>query len=703
MISRIRMNVLTTSIDFAPYGNKIVAACSRGPHVNGHISIIDVATAEVCDVISQNDVRCVVWSPCGQWLAAARDTKVDVYDAQTFELKWSNGHHADVHCVVFSPDGLSVASCSGGHPDRTSIEQDCSVRIWTSQTGHELMHLEGHKTFFCLAFSPDGKHIAAGDGDGVFGRGEKSGTVRLYCAPLFKDKKGSKRWGLSILTTKLRNVWRRIPSYYRFKNHFLDYLPISFQAYVPISFRFGPASDFTGLLRVNPVTHITFHPKDNIVVICSLCNVKLWNLDTGAMLCALNIYGVFGTFAALSVDGCKIAVFTRGAVDFLAKEFEVKFFSMKTKKVLCILKFDWPVSCLNYSPDGKFFVVGYTIGDSTELQFFDAQTQAKFGSPVRVGKTFATLNYKWDRLQLDTVQFSPNGDTLAVGADKLVHLIDTATAKVKRQLRDHNCSVMAVAWSPCGRWLASVGDDKMVLIFDAEKDEVKVSSLISLSRRNSFNETKITKIEFAQAGVLMWSERDVDVVRERDARDDTAHISSTITRFLPLVNENDEGNPVSLGNDWNFPGYKGSDKYYCGQYRNVGDGQCGPSAGPQCASCTRFQRVHTSQYQRKEQVLAGQFALSNKCVDGEQQVGRFVMTALDNCLRVFKAPGGLPGTEGAEGQDIKDSEDSQKKPEPIAWFCAPSLIVSVKCSGTNIVVGCVDGEVLFLRMAVLLT
>ena len=53
---------------------------------------------------------------------------------------------------------------------------------------------------------------------------------------------------------------------------------------------------------------------------------------------------------------------------------------------------------------------------------------------------------------------------------------------------------------------------------------------------------------------------------------------------------NDEGNPVSLGQD-TIPGYKGSDKYYCGQRREIpgSDGLCGPTAGPQCASCLRFQ------------------------------------------------------------------------------------------------------------------
>merc|ERR1719326_2564698 len=54
---------------------------------------------------------------------------------------------------------------------------------------------------------------------------------------------------------------------------------------------------------------------------------------------------------------------------------------------------------------------------------------------------------------------------------------------------------------------------------------------------------------------------------------------------------NDEGATVALGNDRSFPGYRGSDKFYCGRRMAIpgSDGQCGPSAGPQCASCEHFQ------------------------------------------------------------------------------------------------------------------
>lgn len=56
---------------------------------------------------------------------------------------------------------------------------------------------------------------------------------------------------------------------------------------------------------------------------------------------------------------------------------------------------------------------------------------------------------------------------------------------------------------------------------------------------------------------------------------------------------NDEGVNVYLGSYWG-PGNDGSSTYYCGRYLGRAaipgsDGQCGPTAGPQCPSCERLQ------------------------------------------------------------------------------------------------------------------
>ncbi len=65
--------------------------------------------------------------------------------------------------MVYSPCGTKIASGSG------------YVRIWNAQTGQRVSTLRGDKQINCVAFSPDGKIIAAGHGK-MF----TAGSVRLY-------------------------------------------------------------------------------------------------------------------------------------------------------------------------------------------------------------------------------------------------------------------------------------------------------------------------------------------------------------------------------------------------------------------------------------------------------------------------------------------------------------------------------------------
>ena len=70
-----------------------------------------------------------------------------------------------------------------------------------------------------------------------------------------------------------------------------------------------------------------------------------------------------------------------------------------------------------------------------------------------------------------------------------------------------------------------------------------------------------------------------------------------------VMDVNDEGATVKLGNDeFKDIGHDGSHKYYCGRRMPIPgtDGQCGPSGGPQCKSCLRFQEKKDLGDQKKQ-------------------------------------------------------------------------------------------------------
>ena len=94
----------------------------------------------------------------------------------------------------------------------------------------------------------------------------------------------------------------------------------------------------------------------------------------------------------------------------------------------------------------------------------------------------------------------------------------------------------------------------------------------------------------------------------------------------------------------------------------------------------------------KSVVEGSKFAFS-KGSSREQKVGKFLITAEGDILRIFaifKSEGGV-------------TDKADKDTAPVAFFRAPAPIQTVDTSGAHIAVGCQNGEVLQLRAAVLLT
>lgn len=68
------------------------------------------------------------------------------------------GHTTDVHCLVFSPDGKTLASCP------IDSAKDASIRFWDVATGKQTASASGHTSKRIKgAFTPDGKRFLSGD------------------------------------------------------------------------------------------------------------------------------------------------------------------------------------------------------------------------------------------------------------------------------------------------------------------------------------------------------------------------------------------------------------------------------------------------------------------------------------------------------------------------------------------------------------
>ncbi len=106
---------------------------------------------------------------------------------------------------------------------------------------------------------------------------------------------------------------------------------------------------------------------------------------------------------------------------------------------------------------------------------------------------------------------------------------------------------------------------------------------------------------------------------------------------------------------------------------------------------TRYWDVQSGEsWEEVKSVLEGSMFTFSKRSSREQKVGKFLITAEGDILRIFKSESG-----------VKDKAD--KDNTPVAFFRAPVPISTVDTSGEHIAVGCENGELLLLRAAVLLT
>jgi WD40 repeat protein/serine/threonine protein kinase/tetratricopeptide (TPR) repeat protein len=364
----------------------------------------------------QGQTSTVGWSSDGkQIVGGARGLKI--WDATTGrEVLTSKGSTQWIGSVAWSPDGRHIASGNG----------DKTIRIWDAKTGEELRTLKGHAQWVNnVAWSPDSQRIVSGSGDK---------TLKIWDTVA----------GRELLTLKGHSQWINGVSW----SH--DGKRIA-SASGDRTVKIWDAATGHDLLTLRGHTRwvrgVAWSPDNQRVVSGGGDEtVRIWDAETGQETLSLKGHTNFIGDVDWSRDGRRIV---SGGGDKTLKIWSAS----SGQETLTCRGHTQGVPGLAWSPDGAWIV---SASRDKTARVWDTAS----------GRAIRTL--QGHSGGVTCVAWSPDGRFIATGSeDKTGKIWDGATGKDTLTLQGHKGGVIAMAWSPDGTRLVTGGSDSSVRVWDA--------------------------------------------------------------------------------------------------------------------------------------------------------------------------------------------------------------------------------------------
>ena len=131
------------------------------------IEIWDLREGKLLGTLSghSHQPKGLVFTPDGRFLiSGSLDKSVRVWELATCKPVFAlQGHKRSLAAIALAPNGRVVASAGGSRSVAVEVDTPQQIRFWDIATGEQIASLSGHnQDVSSLAFSPDGKLLAAG-------------------------------------------------------------------------------------------------------------------------------------------------------------------------------------------------------------------------------------------------------------------------------------------------------------------------------------------------------------------------------------------------------------------------------------------------------------------------------------------------------------------------------------------------------------
>ena len=405
-----------SSLAFSPDGKTIVSGLG-GDATNvrsSELNLWNVATREKINAFGWGGP--IALSPDGKTVASFSGNTPVIWDIATgnrlLTIQEVNHSHSD-KSLSFSPDGTLLAS-----------SENNTVRLWDVSTQQTIAIFNHRATVYSIAFSPDGKTLASGSADL---------TVKL--------------WNV-VTGTEINTIYARtIAQVLRFSpnGNILAWASGRQIKLWDIETRTDIVTFEDPVFSINSMT---FSPDGKSLVYASSVDgiVKVLDIETGS---AIDLGHTKFMSRAFSPDSTILAT---GTYDGMVKLWDVRT-GQNIGNLLGSKRRSW-VRNIAFSPDRRTIA---SRGSETVIRLWDVDTQTMI----------ATLE---EHKRVTDLEFSPNGEILAVGASNRIKLWDMATMQNIAILEGHIESIHSIAFSLDGKMIVSTSDDQIKL-WDATTEQ----------------------------------------------------------------------------------------------------------------------------------------------------------------------------------------------------------------------------------------